>query len=181
MIRSITDTWEISQDKPTPIDVVRGILNDYPLCKSEHDVFYKEDNNNIYLNWNSGNRLHWISSDTGRFDLQITNKVCYLLHIEIAEEHRHKGLGFLLYLLIEEIARELGCHTIVQTPSGWTDRNLTKTRMEYVCDKLGYTKKGIEAEKDICPDGLLPTGDVCPRCGRCRIHIGTSWWHKDPL
>lgn len=179
-MRKISDPWEITQDKLTPEEIVRTHLATYPLYTPEQEVYYKEDEKNIYLNWSGDPPNTPQRFQKTHFDLQITGTTCYLLHIEIAEEHRHKGLGFLLYLLIEEIAKDLGCHTIEQTPSGWTTTPEKETRMKYVCRKLNYIPKGIAAEKNICPDGLLPDGNVCPRCGKRRGASGIdrgTWVH----
>lgn len=178
--RLITEPWEVTQDKPTPADILRKHLETYPLYNAEQEVYYREDADNIYMNWHADPPGTHHMNRTTYFDVQITGKMFYLLHIQIGAEHRGKGLGFLLYLLLEEIAKELGCHTIEQTPSGWTNTPEKETRMSYVCRKLGYKPKGIAAEKDICPDGLLPDGAVCPRCGKRRGASGVdrgTWVH----
>lgn len=175
--RSIREPWGVSQDELTPEEIVRKHLANYPLYKPDQPVFSKEDKNNIYLNW-CDDPLRQMDRTTC-FDAQVIDKTFYLLHIEVNKQYRGKGYGLLLYLLLEEIAKDLGCHTIEQTPSGCTPGK--ETRMKYVCRKLGYEPKGIvAASKNICPDGLLPDGVVCPRCGKRRgpsgINGGT-WVH----
>lgn len=67
--------------------------------------------------------------------------VFYLLTIFLPEHHRGQGHGAALYLAIEDIARELKCVRIQQTPSGWTHTG--EDRMNYLL-RRGWKPYGDE-------------------------------------
>lgn len=162
--------WSASQK-------VRKHLETYPLYESSQNIFVRKRDKNVYINWQTGPSI--VNRRT-YFDLQIIDKTMYILHIEIAQEFRGRGLGFLLYLLLEEIAKEFECHIMEMTPSGWTNTPEKETRMNYVVRKLNYVANGITAVKNICPDGLLPDGPICPRCDKRRGPSGVdrgTWVH----
>lgn len=81
------------------------------------------------------------------FDVQKIRNVLFLLHIQIAEGHRGKGLGEELYRRIEWLAADMGCDQIWQTPSGWLPSG--ETRESYLDRKLGYTIVKHEAYKRV--------------------------------
>lgn len=181
-MRSLKEPFSVSQDEPTPLEKVRKHLETYPLYEASQEIFIKEDDKNIFINWQTARFVddNWHINRGSHFDVQITGKTMYILHIEVAPEFRGRGFGFLLYLLLEEIAKEFGCHIMEMTPSGWTTTPEKETRMNYVVRKLHYVPKGITAIKDICPDGLSPDGAVCPRCGKRRGPSGIdggTWVH----
>jgi len=127
------------------VDSIRQRLTAFSLYSPEQVVYCKEGDGNIYLNWQTGSM-----SPRNRgtyFDTQVTNGMFYLLHIEINQEYRGQGLGFQLYNIIEEIAKDSGSHTIEMTPSGWTTTR--ESRMAYVCRKLHYRPQGIVAVKKL--------------------------------
>lgn len=84
-------------------------------------------------------------NDTTHFDVNIIDDVFYLLDIELEPRHKGKGLGLQLYEALENIARDLGCTRIEQTPSGWTHSG--ETRASYL-QRHGYTLKGRVAIKE---------------------------------
>lgn len=177
MPRSILDPWEVTQDLPTPEDFIRKHLSSHPLYNRNQPVFCKIDDDNIYLNWTAEPigtcQAYWQTY----FHAQITKGKFHLLHIAIDKKYRGTGYGLLLYSLLEKIAQDLGCHTIEQTPSGWTSKK--ETRMSYVCRKLHYVRRGAIATKKICPNGLVPAGEVCPRCGSRRRMDNGTWVHNE--
>ena len=66
------------------------------------------------------------------FDLEITPEICDILDFEIEDEHRRKGYGKKLYLIIEELARTYKCKRIQTSPSGdgvvfWPHIGLTQS------------------------------------------------------
>ena len=128
-----------------PTEIIRQRLSASPLYKADQIVFFKQDDGNSYMHWQTrlvpGNPYRRGSY----FDAQITNGMFYLLHIQIEEYVRGSGLGFQLYNIIEQLARDFNCHTLEMTPSGWTATK--ETRMSYVCRKLKYEQKGIVAIK----------------------------------
>jgi len=62
-------------------------------------------------------------------EINLKGGVLYLLFIQLAREHRHKGYGDLLYKVVERMAVETGCDEVRQFPSGGTE---TTTREEYL-------------------------------------------------
>ena len=79
-------------------------------------------------------------------DINILGDVFYLLHIEIQQGHRGKGHGTELYRLFEQVAKELGCKRIEQTPSGTTIRG--ETRAAYL-KRRGWQTNETIAWKDL--------------------------------
>jgi ribosomal protein S18 acetylase RimI-like enzyme len=64
----------------------------------------------------------WRDRGTTNFSVNIIENVYYILFIELHPDFKHQGLGSKLYSLLTDIAKELGCTRIEQTPSGQTDR-----------------------------------------------------------
>lgn len=92
----------------------------------------------------------FIAQDATRFALNIMGKDCYLLAIEIVRAERGKGYGNQLYEILTRVAQELGCHRIIQTPSGWVVKDGVKveTRREYLERRgwLPWNKEEVHKE-----------------------------------
>jgi GNAT superfamily N-acetyltransferase len=92
-------------------------------------------------------RGEFLSEEVEGFSLNVAeNGICYLLDIKLQEKHRGQGYGDALYKILEEVARELGCSQIRQTPSGWTRTG--ETRKDYLM-RRGWLNGGIEVFKEL--------------------------------
>ena len=112
--------------------LLRTYLTSFPLYDPSHVILVKvSDEGTIHLSY------YFVERDVfgARFDLQISDTLCYLLWIGISKQHRGKGLGSQLYTLIENFAAEVGCTTLRITPSGETFSG--KDRRDYLL-RRGY-------------------------------------------
>lgn len=126
--------------------IVRDFLKYYPLySRDQHVHALRIENGQLVIGWTADGRA--THDRTTYFDMHKIEGRLYLLHIEINEAHRGKGLGEMLYRIVEDIGIELGCDEIWQTPSGRTTTG--ESRMDYVVRKLGYSANGIEATKSL--------------------------------
>lgn len=87
-----------------------------------------------------------IPTGTTYLDINILKDVFYLLHIELRKEDRGKGYGGKLYEMLTEVAHQLGCRRIEQTPSGWTPSG--DTRASYL-QRRGWILENNVAYKDL--------------------------------
>jgi GNAT superfamily N-acetyltransferase len=83
---------------------------------------------------------------TTNFDINIHDKTLYILKVELEKIYRGKGYGEELYLVLEKVARDLGCTSIRQTPSGQTFGG--KSRREYLLER-GWKPEGDEVVKTL--------------------------------
>jgi GNAT superfamily N-acetyltransferase len=76
--------------------------------------------------------------------------VFFLLSIQLDEQFRGVGNGEQLYNTLTEIAREIGCREIRQSPSG---RTATKQSRVAYLRKRGWVSDGCEAFKSLIACG----------------------------
>lgn len=95
--------------------------------------------------WISFRTVATLIQHSTHFDVNVDGSTFYLLHIELEDRHRNKGLGSQLYQILEKVAQEIGCRVFEQTPSGWTPRG--ETRAAYL-QRRGYTLVGDVARKE---------------------------------
>jgi GNAT superfamily N-acetyltransferase len=132
----------------TNLEIVQNHLSNFSLYKLEHHVHCLEKDNVFYIGYQSDKSGNLFDRrTTTHFDVQVQDGVFYILSIQLEEKFRGKGLGFQLYSILEQMAKNFGCHTIEMTPSGWTQTK--ETRADYVCRKLGYQMKGQVAVKSL--------------------------------
>lgn len=94
---------------------------------------------NICVGYRSNmERINDVRGNTN-FDIQLVDDVCYILSIELEKNKRGQGIGWSLYEVIHNFAREFGSKKVRQTPSGWTGQG--KTRREYLLNR-GYSSFG---------------------------------------
>jgi GNAT superfamily N-acetyltransferase len=116
----------------------------HPLYESGHiNVFCISDNT-----WSINYRISNIPQRKSEmcFSVNIIKGIFYILHINLPQDQRGKGLGKTLYEILAEIARECGCSQIRQTPSGWT--HTQETRESYLL-RHGWIKSDNEVYKDL--------------------------------
>lgn len=102
-------------------EVVRNHMSSWPLYEDTHQVLSRTIGERIWLGY---------IADVARWDVNIIEGIFFLLDIKIIPEQRGKGYGEKLYAILEQIARDLGCSQIRQTPSGWTKTG--ETRQDYL-------------------------------------------------
>lgn len=121
-----------------------------PLCQQLEDWKYV-----CFLPTKALDRGWWIGIRTNHetiprgstyLDINILGDVFYLLHIEVQREDRGKGYGNRLYEMLTDIAKNLGCRRIEQTPSGRTWRG--ETRASYL-ERRGWVLENDVAYKDL--------------------------------
>lgn len=96
-------------------------------------------------NWSLGYSSPQRRDPRGTYwDANIIKGAFYLLHIQIAKSLRGKGHGSALYLILETIAKDLGCTSIVQHPSGSTITG--ESRRDYLL-RRGWQSGGVEVYK----------------------------------
>ncbi len=127
-------------------DILRASLRHVPVYHDEHSVLVKRLQENICISYRTTKNNSVLETiGTTHFSLQITNDVCYILYIELAQNERGKGYGRMLYNAIEDFARDCHCAKVRLTPSGTTVHG--KSRLEYMLS-LGYQSVGdIAVEK----------------------------------
>jgi hypothetical protein len=111
------------------IEVFRKHLQNWPGYAPQHSLESHVAPCNTWIGYRTSPQVHPFG--TTHFDVNITESASepltfYLLHIELEAALRGIGLGARLYELLTEIARELDCKRIVQTPSGWTPSGETR-------------------------------------------------------
>ena len=144
MARSILEPWEISQDRLGMLDRIKNHLSQHPIYNEGHHLHCLERDGNVYIGYQTGTS-NW---DRGNyFDVQITGDTFYLLHIELEEANRGKNHGLLLYQILEQLAKDLGCKRLEMTPSGTTIHG--ELRQDYLTRKLQYRKDGNVAVKEL--------------------------------
>ena len=87
----------------------------------------------IWIGYEDGSRERGTET---RFDLNIEGDLCYGVFIRLRPEFRGMGLGEMLYVITENIARELGCKRMIRAASGQTPRG--ESRRNYLVIKLDY-------------------------------------------
>jgi len=75
------------------------------------------------------------------WDANVIDGVFYLLSIALPPYACGRGLGSALYEILTEIAADLGCREIRQTPSGWTHNG--ESRLDYLL-RRGWEQDGRE-------------------------------------
>lgn len=120
--------------------IVEDCLKSFPLYDQKHKVGFIK--NWIGYRTTDANR----PEGTTHFDLNLCGDTLYLLSIEIEKQNRGKGNGESLYKVIEEIGKRLGCTSLNQTPSGWTQSG--DTRANYL-KRRGYEIIGGVAIKKL--------------------------------
>jgi len=134
-------------NQPRFRDITEKVLRKWPAF--DENAFYilthplRRDDSQPPAYWIGFNRmgsLDDLRADRCGFDLNIEQDVCYLLTIRISDQLRHKGLGSDLYERVIEIAKELGCKVVIQTPAGYTDRG--EARSDYLA-RRGWRPVGV--------------------------------------
>ncbi len=128
----------------------RKVLATWPAYVTTHHVYVRQCDGYAYYGY-VGND-NWLPETSGvtRLDINVRGDTLYLLGIRLLPELRGKGLGRKLYEVVEELARQLGCSRVVQTPSGRTYSG--QSRADYL-RKLGYSLSGHVATKELQKDG----------------------------
>lgn len=128
-------------------DTVRRVLSGWTLYRPEHYVHVCERPGFISIEYFAAADWHFRAEDLSAFSLNVQGLTLYLLHIRLRSSDRGKGLGSGLYSAIEEIAYQLGCARIEQTPSGWTPDG--DTRANYL-KRRGWLLASEVAYKTLC-------------------------------
>lgn len=116
------------------LDVLNEKLAAWPLHKGKAGAnFLKGSDTDLWL----GYRTDEYPSQrhrTTNFDVNIINGTFYILWVNIPLAERGKGHGNQLYEILTQVAQDLGCHRIVQFPSGWAviDGVQGETRRSYL-------------------------------------------------
>jgi len=125
-------------------------LQKHPLYKSQHTVRAREIPNGWWIGYRTTPSN--LTIRTTHFDVNITQKTFFVLHIEIEGKYRGKGYGDALYKTLEHIAEEAGCEKIQMMPSGWTPSG--ETRESYLL-RRGYKKFGEEVVKEFVKQSIM--------------------------
>ena len=124
----------------------------------KHTVSTRNCGDYIYLGYStampSAGHCAGKRGDYSYFSVNIINGVFFILEIAVEPQYRGKGHGDALYLILESIAADCGCHRVQMMPSGWTSTG--ESRMDYLL-RRGYRKFGTEVVKDIVPAAFVFT------------------------
>ena len=123
--------------------LVRRHMKTWPLFSSHHEIAGKDLESAVWLGYRTETGTYL---DKTGWDVNIIGDIFYILDIRIERGNRGKGFGGFLYEVLTNIARELGCKEIRQTPSGWTF--LGETRMNYLL-RRGWIQDGSEAFRSL--------------------------------
>lgn len=120
-------------------DLIRRVMQQWPLYTPAAHVLYHETTDGTLIVQYCGEfpgrpftaDMHLAHEPPNSFALNILpHGPCYLLSIYVVAAQRGQGHGSRLYELIIELARELGCRSVWQLPSGTThDKD---SRMNYL-------------------------------------------------
>lgn len=135
------------------VQVLNERLADWPLHTGEAKAdFLTGADKDIWLTYRTTSRA--MARDTTHFDINILGNTFYLLWIEIDKAARGKGHGNQLYEILTQVAADLGCHRIVQFPSGWVVKDGVKgeTRRSYL-ERRGWKPWGKE---EMCKELTSP-------------------------
>ena len=108
IVKTVMSRWSLD----TPHSVIRVVNIDrsgVTRWAIAYDRQKTHRQNNTAMSTYSGLSLEYHSS----------SGILYLLHISIADSFRGKGFGAELYRLVVDIAKQLKCREVRQTPSGW--------------------------------------------------------------
>lgn len=137
------------------LKVLNESLAAWPLHKGRARArFLKDSDTDLWLGYRTDecpSQRH----GTTNFDVNIINGTFYILWVNIPLAERGKGHGDQLYQLLEEAAKKLGCHRIVQMPSGWAiiDGVKGETRRDYLL-RRGWQPFGKGELQKILVGGL---------------------------
>lgn len=127
-------------DLEKALDAARGEISKLPFDSGTSSLRSRE----------IGDCRLWIGYSTGTketyFHTNVDGDVLYLLTIQVAEHFRGRGYGDRLYDIVEDLAVDLGCREVRQTPSGWTTTK--ETRRSYL-NRRGWIDDGAEVYKEL--------------------------------
>lgn len=138
--------WNITLEKEEIEELMKRNLRErFELFDESHRVnVHVVNSRNVCIGYRTTAEKAFQLRGTTHFDIQIIEDICYILHIELEKEKRGRGIGWSLYELIHNFAKDMKVRSVRQTPSGWTHKR--KTRGEYLLER-GYRPFGrIEVE-----------------------------------
>ena len=107
-------------------------LKKFPLYNSEEDITVKKTDRAVHIShpplYNHKERLEKI-----HLDLQIEDKICYLMFMHIEKEKQRQGYGTKLYQCIENFCKKMNVNKIMTNPAG-------KGSLEFILS-LGFENK----------------------------------------
>jgi GNAT superfamily N-acetyltransferase len=123
---------------------LRGKLRQgFELYAENHRVLVFERDGNVYIAYSpNSSRIENIGKSG--FDVQITDRICYILNLQIKEDYRKRGYGSQLLKVVENFCiNEFSVRKFQTTPSG-----IAKEERFY--ENRGYVYiNDAEAAKDI--------------------------------
>jgi hypothetical protein len=104
----------------------------WPLFNADHHILSTKTMSNeiLYVGFSNAQPDGREDHQAGSWKANVIRDVFYLLSIHIPYSRRGEGHGDHLYRICENIAVEIGCREIRQTPSGWLLNG--KTRRSYL-------------------------------------------------
>lgn len=131
-------------------NIVETNIKKFALYDATHNIDIKYiGQNRWWIGYSSTNDNRSRMGDSGTsFDLNYYEDIrtLYILYLQIDASQRGKGHGSQLYEIICNIAKELDCLVVEQTPSGWTPSG--DTRVNYLI-RRGWTmfRTGVAIKK----------------------------------
>jgi hypothetical protein len=119
-------------------NIVETNIKTFTLYDAMHNIGIKSiGQNRWWIGYSTDNRARMGDFGTS-FDLNYYEDIrtLYLLHLQIDASQRGRGHGSQIYEIICNIAKELDCLIVEQTPSGWTPSG--DTRANYLI-RRGWT------------------------------------------
>ncbi|MFQ5531450.1 MAG: GNAT family N-acetyltransferase [Candidatus Nanoarchaeia archaeon] len=131
-------------DKEEIRELVESHLERLPLLYNWDVPVHIDSQGTVYI---GGRTTEKSLTGTTHFDIQIKGDICYIMYVELEEQHRGQRHGETLYHIMEDIGRELGCKRIITTPLGNTITG--ESRIRYLL-RRGYGKRGqFEVQKEL--------------------------------
>lgn len=128
------------------IEVVERQMQTWRIFKKTKHTFSIKamSDTNLYIGFSNTHEERHGDYSYAQWKVNIIGDVFYLLTISIPQRRRGKGHGATLYKVLEQIAAELGCREIRQTPSGWAPTG--EDRRSYL-NRRGWENDGAEVFK----------------------------------
>lgn len=142
----MSTTTQAATDSPSvdaACSIARGEMARWPAYRATDQIKVKRfDADKIFIGYNvDGGSPGWY------WTANVIDDVFYLLSIFLPHAMRGKGLGNQLYEIITDIAHELGCREIRQTPSGTTTTG--ESRLRYLIRRDWWPDGGQEVMKKL--------------------------------
>jgi hypothetical protein len=122
----------IITDETEVLAIAERHTRTWPLFSADNHILSSKtmSNDNLYVGYSNAQPDGRDDYKLGTWKANIIGDVFYLLSIYIPENRRGEGHGDHLYRICENVAAEIGCREIRQTPSGWTPSG--ETRRSYL-------------------------------------------------